>query len=88
MANPLNINIRGRVVLIKKEALKPEFQNDDKARAFLCLDGFGTVPFTSGHVVSGYFLDDGIHCQFSSEAIERLAPIEITEYFKAKGVLG
>lgn len=58
MANAINAELEGKVVLIKKEYMKPEFHDDDKRR-FMCEGGFGCHPWTLGKAIFGYYLIDG-----------------------------
>lgn len=72
MANSLGIELEGKVVMIRAEALKPEFQDDEKRR-FLVTGGFGSSSFTHGTALLGTFLFDGEKARMDGYDVECLA---------------
>ena len=52
MANSLNKELKGKVVLLKKE----NFREEIKDLRFLCNDGFGCNPDTSGSSIYGVWV--------------------------------
>jgi len=75
MGNSLKADLRGKVVVLKADFMKPEFQ-DLKYRLFRVKDGFGAVPFTSGTALIGEHLVNGVGARYSSYDVERLATEE------------
>jgi len=63
--------IRGKVVILKKSALLPDYQLMD--RRFKPTDGFGTSLGTRGSAVYGTLYIDGEVCRFERSDIEGLA---------------
>jgi len=57
MANSLDLDLTGKIVRIKKVAVKDEFQNSDLR--FRCQGGFGCKPHTNGTKIFGTWLMDG-----------------------------
>jgi hypothetical protein len=78
MANALKEELEGKVVLIKKDYLKPEYHDDEKRR-FLCETGFGCHPWTMGNAVFGTYLWDGEQCRVEGWQIECLSDDQSTE---------
>ena len=81
MANSLNINLRGKIVLIKKRLMNYDNQEEMK-RAFLVSGGFGAEIETNGSSLFGTFLCDGERTKMDGYQIERLAPQYIVDYYK------
>ena len=75
MANSLNQELSGKVVVLKKDGLKPEY-HDIKQRLFKVSGGFGASSFTNGSVLFGTFLSDGEECRMNGYDVERLATDE------------
>jgi hypothetical protein len=73
MANNLNIELKGKWVLLNKEYFNKEVNPLDNF--FLCLSGFGTSPSTSGYAIFGHF-QDGEEARIEGYDIERLATNE------------
>lgn len=67
--NSLNINLTGKVVVVKSEC----YHGDERGRRFLCLGGFGCHPDTMGTAVSGMFLIDGERTRIEGYEIEKLS---------------
>jgi hypothetical protein len=74
MANALNIELTGKAVIVKQEALKAEFVNTE--HPFLIDGGFGAHAYTSGTNCAGEWLSDGERAAISGYTIERLATDE------------
>lgn len=75
MANSLNIDLEGKVVIFKDGTLKPEYPEVE--HPFLVNGaGFGCSPNTQGVSLSGTFLSDGEDAVFGGFQIERLATQE------------
>lgn len=72
MANALNEELEGRVVIIGAMHLKTSLDRPE-LRAFRVLDGFGANSFTSGSALIGEFLYDGDKCRLEGWMVERLA---------------
>jgi hypothetical protein len=64
-------DIAGKVVVIRKDYLDPEYQNID--RRFKAEFGFGTKPFLAGLAVFGTFLVDGEEAGLERNAFAGLA---------------
>jgi len=79
MANNLNLDLHGKVVILTKEAYSiPD-------RRFLCLNGFGCASYTSGHAVSGVFLCDGEQCRVEGYEVEALCDSqEVPEQYRER----
>lgn len=56
--NTLDKDIEGKVIRIRKDQMKEEWQDDEK-RAFYVVGGFGAHGFTGGTALFGIFLYDG-----------------------------
>jgi len=72
VANALNEDLTGRVVILGAEYLKPELAAPT-LRAFRVDDGFGAKPYTAGHAIMGEFLSDGERCRMEGYMVERFA---------------
>lgn len=72
MANALNEDLTGRVVIIGAQYMKPEFDRPE-LRAFRVENGFGAVPYTQGNAITGEFLFDGERCRMEGWMVERFA---------------
>ncbi len=72
MANTLNKELAGHVVIIEAEYLKPELDRPE-LRAFRVRDGFGANSYTSGNALMGTFLYDGDECRLEGYMVERFA---------------
>lgn len=75
MANSLKEDLRGKVVILKADIMKPEFK-DLKHRLFLVREGFGAVAFTTGTAIIGEHLADGETARYNGFDVERLATEE------------
>jgi hypothetical protein len=71
MANALNEDVTGRVIVVKQEVLKPEYIATELP--FRCEDGFGCFPHTSGTHISGVWLSDGEQGSIRGYDIDRYA---------------
>lgn len=75
MANTLNIDLTGKVVVLRESSLKqpdyPPLKN-----LFLVGGGFGALPYTQGRMLGGMFLSDGEDTAMSGYDVERLATEE------------
>ena len=72
MANALNEDLTGRVVLISAHYMKQEYA-DPARRVFVVSGGFGAKPYTSGGGCFGAFLFDGEQCRMEGYMVERFA---------------
>ena len=72
MANSLNINLTGKYVVLKS----PDYIGTLPERVFLCEDGFGCSPVTSGSRIYGKFVSDGEDDCVRGCDVERLATDE------------
>lgn len=72
MANPLDIDLTGRVVLIRTSELEPEYHEDAK-RAFRVTGGFGASPKASGRALFGVWLADNEPSRLDSYQVDCLA---------------
>lgn len=72
MANSLDQDLLGKVVVLSKDYLKPEW-HDLKKRLFKVAGGFGASPHTIGGAIFGEFLFDGEKCRMEGYQVERLA---------------
>jgi hypothetical protein len=75
MANTLNENLTGRVVVLSAKRMKPEYQ-DLKYRLFKVSGGFGAQGYTMGRALFGTFLVDGEEARMDGYDVERLAAQE------------
>lgn len=75
MGNSLNLDLEGKVVVLKADALKPAYQ-ELKFRLFRVEGGFGSKPYTMGRALFGIFLADGEETRMDSYDVERLASSE------------
>lgn len=57
MANSLGMDLTGKAVVVKKEAVNPEYDTEF-SHAFLCKSGFGCLPETTGSMIYGHWLDN------------------------------
>lgn len=78
MANALNKDLTGRVVIIRAQEMKPEYA-EPHLRAFRVDDGFGAKPYTAGQALLGEFLADGEQCRLEGWRVERFATDEEIE---------
>jgi hypothetical protein len=79
MANALNEDLTGKVVIFKQEYMSvPVTEHPFRVRG-----GFGASPFTSGHALMGTFLSDGERTRMEGYMVDRLATDE--EIAAAKG---
>ena len=70
MANTLNLDLHDKVVVLKPD----HFKGDERARRFLCLNGFGCNPSPlGGRRIFGRFLIDSEECSVSGESVLKLA---------------
>jgi hypothetical protein len=85
MANNLDIELEGKVVILDKKY----FKGSDIERAFLCEDGFGCSSFTRGNAIIGKFLIDGEKCRVEGYQVKRIATKEeIAELKQTEKKLG
>jgi hypothetical protein len=70
-----SLNLEGRVVVLSKRAVKPEYHAVVE-RVFEARGGFGCSPTAGGSAVFGTFLVDGENARFSRGDVERLATDE------------
>lgn len=69
MANSLDMDLTGQVVIFKQEYLSvPATEHPFRVEA-----GFGTKPYTSGSALGGTFLSDGESTRMEGFMVERLA---------------
>ncbi len=71
MANSLGIDLAGKIVVVKAQFCPPGTRLRDWL--FLCENGFGLMPFTSGQAVLGKWLASGKGDRIEGSMIERLA---------------
>ena len=74
MANSLNKELTGKIVILKAESLKPEYR-DLKWRRFqveATSPGSGAHPYTAGTALFGVFLEDGEYARISGMNVERI----------------
>jgi hypothetical protein len=82
MANSLGIELDGKIVVLKKDTFRPEYQ-DIKFRLWKITGGFGAASFTLGTALFGECLADGEKARHSGYDVERLATEdEIKQYSK------
>lgn len=72
MANSLNADLTGKVVVFRENVLRAEFRN----WPFYVEGGFGAQAFTMGRALIGTFLHDGEEARFDGFDVERLATDE------------
>lgn len=70
MANALNQDLTGQIVVLKPEAHRPEFRAP-RQLLFRCEGGFGCAPFTIGTAIMGTYLVDGTRARVEGYAVER-----------------
>lgn len=71
MANSMNRDLTGCVVLIAAQYLKPEYQ-EEEARRFRVWGGFGAQPHTAGNALFGTFVANGLEARMEGYMVERL----------------
>lgn len=69
MTNALGKELEGKVILIKKKYIKPEFHHD---RRFMCEGGFGCHSRTLGKAIFGYYLIDGEQDRIEGFMVEKI----------------
>lgn len=72
MANSLDIDLTGKVVIFRQNYLKVPA----KKHPFRVDGGFGASPHTMGTALGGEFLSDGEVCRMEGYMVERLATDE------------
>ena len=72
MDNSLNVDLEGKVVVLKPKVLKPEYRAI-KWRLFRVDGGFGASPGTMGTALIGEFLADGERARMEGFQVLRLA---------------
>lgn len=77
MANSLEMNLTGKVIVFREGALKPEYPR--LRHLFLVTGGFGALPFTNGRMLAGTDLYDGEAAGMGGYDVERLATREEIE---------
>lgn len=75
MANFLNIDLTGKVVVIDKKYLYPS-QHALENRLFRVQSGFGAFPFTTGQTLGGVWLKSKAFRNMGGYTVERLATEE------------
>lgn len=80
MANSLNIDLHGKIVLIKVGMMQAGY-TDEMKRAFLVESGFGASATTNGTAIIGNFLCDNERAKMDGYNVERLAPSHIIDYY-------
>jgi len=75
MANSLDQNLEGKVVVLRKKIFKPEYR-DIKYRVFKVTGGFGAYANTIGRALFGIHLIDGERARYDGFDVERLATEE------------
>jgi len=74
MANKLNMDLTGKVIIVASEYLAPGRPNlPEEQRRFLCKEGFGCRAFTLGYAIFGTWLDDGSEDRIEGYMVEKLA---------------
>ncbi len=71
MGNKLKIDVTGKRIVVKDGLYNVGSSEAD--RTFLCENGFGCVPYTSGQAIFGRFVESGIKCRIEGYEIEKLA---------------
>jgi hypothetical protein len=71
VANSLNVDLTGRLVLLREDAMRPEFRARDE-RLFRVSGGFGAVPYTIGTALFGTFVKDGTADRMDGYDVEAL----------------
>lgn len=72
MANTLNIDLEGKVVIFRQDVMSVPAVD----HPFLVEGGFGASPDTMGRALLGTFLSDGERCRMEGHEVERLATEE------------
>lgn len=72
MANSLNAELTGKVLVLKPQYLGKDYQ-DPKWRVFKAEGGFGCNAYTMGNAVIGQFMADGEHARMEGFMFERFA---------------
>ena len=72
MANSLGIDLTDKVLVLKKSAMSPQYQ-DLRYRLFRAEGGFGCAPYTMGTAVMGTFLSDGEEARMEGYDFDRVA---------------
>lgn len=88
MANALNEDVTGRLVVVKAKSVNADNQGIhhrifqvDSGNA-----GFGAVPHTSGRAIFGWWLDNGRRARVEGPNLERfIGREEAAEAFRAAG---
>lgn len=75
MGNSLHEELEGKVVVLHKGSLRPQYR-DFKQRLFRVEGGFGAHKGTIGSALYGIFLADGLKMRMEGEDVERLATEE------------
>ena len=75
MANALNEDLEGRVVILAAKHLDPALVGAE-LRAFRVRGGFVARSYTSGNALFGTFLFDGEDCRMEGWMVERIATDE------------
>lgn len=69
MANALNEDLTGKVVIFDQKYLKVPAED----HPFRVEGGFGAVPYTMGNALAGTFLSDGESARMEGYMVKRLA---------------
>lgn len=72
MANALSTDLTGKTVLLKSEAMNPQYRGDRKWRIFVVEGGFGASPATLGSALLGTFKADGEKARVSGYDVEAI----------------
>jgi len=75
-------DIRNKWVILKKNIMKPEYQ-DTKSRMFFVTGGFGSTGFCIGTAVMGTFID-GESARYERFEVARLARDKEIEMYVSK----
>jgi hypothetical protein len=79
MANSLNKELKGKIVVLKKEAFKPEYREqyqDEKSRRVKVLGGFGASAITIGKMLHIKFESNGDEASVSGYDVEKIVKEE------------
>ena len=66
MANFLNQNLKGKIVILSSKYYK----GIEEERKFKCESGFGCFPFTRGTAIFGFFINDNEKSRIDGYEIE------------------
>lgn len=75
MANALNMDLKGKVVLVRTPPGLPKQQ--DRMRMFRCEGGFGCRPWTGGTAIFGKWLYDNSDGRIDGSMVEKMVEEEL-----------